>query len=361
MAVVLAVLLLSALFMWARRHQNRSLLRAYKRATVVQFSRKSQSFTLTYTCLCGGQYRCQTLTFSAPDMQRLYAVYPDPAVATQRLRTLVYQQPGQPPRWYIAEAIAQASQSPRTTASTGSSHPPRSISGSRSKKRPHRVPSPGATTQRPSPSPLSAPSPSPDGAQPRQFSIIYERIHRGQRHRHTIRFSPADLRRIDGVYPNPNAANRCLRKLVYQYPNQPPRWYVAEAIARKRPSPLYSKPKVEEPAPQLEQRPEPFPAASPPVPESTASPLPCPEAHQLPRPPLPPPPPPRPRWLTPPQPDCPPASPPPALLLACLDRLTGNREVTNRLVAAVAKVHPHRSSQWHGEKVLWDLERDRQS
>jgi len=154
----------------------------------------------------------------------------------------------------------------------------------------------------------------------RPLSLTYERLHRGQRHRQTITFSAADLRQLYAAYPDRIEANQALWKLVHQQPGHPPRWYITAAIARKQP-PSTPKPSV--------------PKAAPP------------------------PPPPRPQWMAQPVPAASPTAPPPASLLARLDRLTGNRHTTNRLVAAVAQAHPHRSPQWHGEKALWDLERDR--
>lgn len=58
-----------------------------------------------------------------------------------------------------------------------------------------------------------------------------------------------------------------------------------------------------------------------------------------------------------------PARPPldiPTRGLMKLDSWTGEREVSERLVRAVALANPSRDGQWCVEKALWDIERDRQ-
>ena len=43
-----------------------------------------------------------------------------------------------------------------------------------------------------------------------------------------------------------------------------------------------------------------------------------------------------------------------------LDRWTGSREKSERLVRGVALANPTRDGHWCVEKALWDIERDRQ-
>lgn len=49
----------------------------------------------------------------------------------------------------------------------------------------------------------------------------------------------------------------------------------------------------------------------------------------------------------------------PTRLMYRLDDLTGEREISERLVRKVALNNPARNGQWCVEKALWDLQRDR--
>lgn len=50
----------------------------------------------------------------------------------------------------------------------------------------------------------------------------------------------------------------------------------------------------------------------------------------------------------------------PPVLIMKLDRWTGDRDISNRLVRNVEERNPGRDGRWCAEKALWDIERDRQ-